>query len=176
MSNQPTKSKKAEGLSLLDRLRLKHPVDLGMEIQGHISKYLLEGTIDKKILVSCDGEFLGSAGTITESIETISKMERYPVNTYDISTIKTTYVYEEEIIEQQMREECMPKRFNKKTGIEFKGKQFYIIKKKPDGSSSGKIFCMYNWNTRNLIFAHHDRDLLEWFLGARYHLIEDKDI
>ncbi len=176
MSNQPTKPKKVEGLSLLDRLRIKHPVDLGMEIQGYIAKYLLEGTVDKKILVSCNGEFLGSALTINEAISIIGLMERHPRKDYDQSTIKTTYVYEEALKDTKMYEECMPKRFNKKTGIEMHGKRFYIIKKKPNGSSSGKVFCMYNWDTRNLIFAHHNRDLLVWFLGSRYKLIEEKDV
>lgn len=70
----------------------------------------------------------------------------------------------------------MPKSFSKTTGVEMYGKRFYIVKKKPNGSSSGKIFCLYNWDTRNLLWVHYDRDMLIGFLYSKYKTIEDKDI
>ncbi len=173
---QPEKVKKKLGLSLLDRLRLKHPVNLGMELQGYLGMYLLEGTIDKKILVSFNDEFLGSALTINQALEIIGSMERKNVSDYDKSSIETTYVLEDEAIETKIREELMPKKLTKANGIKIYDKRFYIVKKKPNGTSSGKIFCLYNWDTRNLIFAHWDKDLITWFLGSRYKLIEHKDI
>ena len=73
---QPIKSKKTKEISLLDRLREKHPIELGMELKGYISDYILEGTRDQKILVSTKSEeFLGSAATIKEALSIISKFE-----------------------------------------------------------------------------------------------------
>lgn len=176
LSNQPTPPKKVEGLTLLDRLRIKHPVELGMELQGYISKFLLEGTTDRKILVSSNGEFMCSAYTIKEEVEEIAKSERRKHEDYDISKIETTYVHEEEEIETKMREECMPKTLSVKNGIKMHGKRFYIVKKKPNGSSSGKIFILYNFDTRNKIWAHYDRDMLIGFLYSGYKKIEHKDV
>lgn len=173
---QPEKAKKLKGLSLLDRLRLKHPVNLGMELQGFQAKYLLEGTTDLKILVSCGGDFIGSARKISEAIKMIAGSEQREFHEYDVTKIETTYIYEEEVKETKIREECMPKKFPKANGIEMYGKRFYIVKKKPNGTSSGKIFCMYNWDTRNLVFANADRDLIEWLLSTRYKSIEHKDV
>ncbi len=173
---QPEKTKAKKGLSLLERLRLKHPVDLGMELQGFIAKYQLEGTIDKKILVSSNGEFLGSGTTIGQAIDIVALNERRNNNEYDRTKIETTYVYQEEVVETRIREECMPKKFPKANGIEAHGKRFYIVKKKPNGSSSGKIFCLYNWDTRNLIFTELDKDMVMLFLIHKYKEIEYKDI
>lgn len=175
MSNQPTKPKRIEGLTLLDRLKIKHPVELGMEFQGYWRKYQFDGTIDKRILVSSDGDFIGSARTIKQAIEIIAESERISPDKYDISTIEAVYSAEEEHFETKMREELMPKRFTEKTGIKKYGKRFYIIKKKPDGTSSGKIFCLYNFDTRNLIWAHHDKDILIGFLMTKYKEIEGRD-
>ncbi len=176
MSNQPTKPKKVEGLTLLDRLRLKHPVELGMEFQGYWRKYQFDGTIDRKILVSSDGDFIGSAKTIKQAIKIIAESERISPDKYDISTIEAVYTAEEEHVETKMREELMPKKLTKSNGIKINGKRFYIVKKKPNGTSSGTIFCLYNFDTRNLIWAHHNRDMLLGFLQTKYKEIEYKDV
>jgi hypothetical protein len=174
---QPTKPRKTKEKNLLDRLREKHPVELGMELKGYTSDYLLEGTRDKKILDSTKlEEFLGSAKTIQEALSIISKFEKRRIDEYDASKIQTTYVHTEEELETKIREEAMPKRFPKAKGIEMYGRRFYIVKKQPNGKSSGKIFCLYNWKTRNLIFSHHDKDMLIGFLYRRYKEIEHKDI
>jgi hypothetical protein len=174
---QPAKPKKSKEITLLDRLRKKHFVELGMELKGFVSGYTLDGTRDRKILVATtEGEFLGSSRTIDESIRIIASFERRNVNEYDKSKIQTTYLHTEEEVETKIREEAMPKRFPKANGIEMYGRRFYIVKKQPNGKSSGKIFCLYNWKTRNLIFVHYDRDMLIGFLYNRYELIKDKDV
>jgi len=174
---QPQKSKKKTEASLLDRLRLKHPVELGMELKGYTSNFLLEGTRDKKILVSTSQEeFLGSATNIQDALSIISKFERKRIADYNVSEIQTTYVHSEEEAETKLREEAMPKKYPKKEGLQQHGKRFYIVKKKPNGQSSGKIFCLYNWDTRNLIFSHPDKDMLIGFLYRRYKEIEYKDV
>ncbi len=173
---QGVKPKKSKEVSMLDRLREKHSVELGMEIKGYLGMYSLEGTKDKKILVSMSDDFLGSATNIKDAIEIIAISERKKISDYDASKIETTYVYQEEEIETKIREEAMPKKYPKKEGLQQHGKRFYIVKKKPDGSSSGKIFCLYNWDTRHLIFSHLERDMLIGFLYRRYKEIEYKDI
>ncbi len=173
---QPQKAKKTKEVSLLDRLREKHPVELGMELKGYISDYILEGTKDKKILVSTKSEeFLGSAKTIKEALGIISRFERKKIDDYSAKDIQTTYVYTEEELETKIREEAMPKRFPK-AGEIVHGRRFYIVKKQPNGKSSGKIFCLYNWDTRNLIFSHPDKAILIGFLYRRYAEIAHKDI
>ena len=173
---QPQKSKKSKEKSLLDRLRERHPVELGMELKGYVSNYKLEGTKDKKILVSStDGEFLGSAKTIKEALKIIADTERKAIDDYDVTKIQTTYVYTEDEVETKIREEAMPKRFPK-AGIIMHGRRFYIIKKQPNGKSSGKVFCLYNFDTRNFIFANLDKDILIGFLYRRYAEIAHKDI
>ena len=174
---QGIKPKKSKEVSMLDRLREKHGVELGMEIKGFISSYSLEGTKDNKILVALSGdEFLGSATHINDALGIIATYERKKISDYDASTIETTYVNSEEELETKIREEAMPKKYPKKEGLQQHGKRFYIVKKKPDGSSSGKIFCLYNWDTRNLIFSHPDKDMLIGFLYRRYKEIEHKDV
>ena len=174
---QPQKPKKTKEISILDRLRAKHVVELGMELQGFFSRFSLEGTQDKKILVALDGdEFLGSALTINGALKIIAKYERKNLSAYNQEDIVTTYVLEPEEPETKIREEAMPRRFPKAKGYEMYGRRFYIVKKKPDGKSSGKIFCLYNWNTRNLLFAHYDKQILEGWLMTRYQEIKDKDI
>ena len=174
---QPVAAKKSKEANLLQRLRERHFVELGMELKGYISDYTLDGTRDNKILVATkEGEFLGSAETIKKALSFIAKFERQEIQDYDASKIQTTYVHTEEEVETKIREEAMPKRFPKAKGIEMYGRRFYIVKKQPNGKSSGKIFCLYNWKTRNLIFSHHDQDMLIGFLYRRYKEIEHKDI
>ena len=174
---QPVTTKKSKEVNLLNRLRERHFVELGMELKGYISDYTLEGTKDNKILVATkDEDFLGSAKTIKEALSIIANFERKEIQDYDASKIQTTYVHTEEEMETKIREEAMPKRFPKANGIEMYGRRFYIVKKQPNGKSSGKIFCLYNWKTRNLIFSHHDRDMLIGFLYRRYEEIKHKDI
>ena len=174
---QPQKAKKFTEPSLIERLRLKHPVELGMELKGYISTYKLEGTIDKKILVSTDDDnFLGSAVDINGALSIIASFERKQVQDYDATKIETTYIHTEEGIETKIREEAMPKRYPNKEGLQQYGKRFYIVKKKPNGSSSGKVFCLYNWDTRNLIFSHLEKEMLIGFLYRRYKEIEYKDV
>ena len=175
---QGVKPKKSKEASLLDRLRIAHGgVELGMELKGYMSTYALEGTRNKTILVSFSGdEFLGSATNINDALALIATYERKKISDYDASKIETTYVYEEEELETKIREEAMPKRYPNKEGLQQHGKRFYIVKKKPNGTSSGQIFCLYNWDTRNLVFSHHDKDMLIGFLYRRYKEIEYKDI
>jgi len=174
---QPVAAKKSKEANLLQRLRERHFVELGMELKGYISDYTLDGTRDNKILVATkEGEFLGSAETMQKALSIIAKFERQEIQDYDASKIQTTYVHTEEELETKIREEAMPKRFPKAKGIEMYGRRFYIVKKQPNGKTSGKIFCLYNWKTRNLIFSHHDRDMLIGFLYRRYEEIKHKDI
>jgi len=174
---QPQKEVKSKKSSLLQRLRTKHIVELGMELKGFASKFTLDGTKDKKILVALNGEeFLGSAKNINEALGIIADFENKDKSDYNISEIKTTYVYQEEEIETKIREEVMPRRFPKTSGLEWHGRQFYIVKKQPNGKSSGKVFCAYNWKTRNLIGVHWDKDILIGMIMNRYHLIQDKDV
>ena len=163
-------------MSLLDRLRNKHTVNLGMELEGYTAKFLLEGTEDLKILVSSNEEFYGSAQTIDEAIDIIARFERKEPIDYNRNDIQTTYVAEEDYVDTKMYEEIMPKKLTKSNKIEMHGKKFYIVKKKPNGSSSGKMFCLYNFETRNLIWVNHDRDILIGFLATRYREIEHKDV
>jgi len=133
-------------------------------------------TTEQKLYISAHGDFLGSAKDIKKAIELISLAEQKPVEIYDLSKIEVKYVLEEEEIETKIREEVLPKKLTTKNGIKMHGKQFYIVKKKPDGSSSGKAYCLYNFKTRNLIWAHWDREVLVGFLATRYKSIENKDI
>jgi hypothetical protein len=174
---QPVKPRKTKEEKLLDRLRKKHPVELGMQLKGYITDYILEGTIDKKIMVSTrEEEFLGSAKNIQEALGIIANYENKTIADYNPREIQTIYVHSEEEVETKIREEAMPRRFPKANGIEIYGRRFYIVKKKPNGKSSGKIFCLYNWKTRNLIWAHWDKDMLIGFLYSKYKSIEHKDI
>jgi hypothetical protein len=174
---QPEKPKKNKEERLLHRLRKKHPVELGMELKGYITDYILEGTKDHKILVATkDEDFLGSAKDVRGALNIIAKYENKLITNYNPAEIQTTYVHSEEEAETKIREEAMPRRFPKASGIEMYGRRFYIVKKKPNGKSSGKIFCLYNWKTRNLIWAHWDKDMLIGFLYSKYKLIEHKDV
>ncbi|RLA59458.1 MAG: hypothetical protein DRQ78_10610 [Epsilonproteobacteria bacterium] len=178
MSNQPikeTKRKKGD-LNLLERLIAKDPVALGMETPGRYGKYKLLGLESEKMIVASGDEFVASVISIKEAFKTIASVENMPINYYDMRNIVTTYVAEEEVEELKIREECMPKKFNVKTGIMLYDKRFYIVKKRPNGSSSGKIFCLYNWDTRWLLYAHHDKDILIGWLQSRYKDIEGEDI
>lgn len=162
-------------MTLLQRLREKHHVDLGMELKGFMSNFLLEGTSDRKILVSSDDDFLGSAITIDGALEIIGDTERRKPSDYDKNTIKTTYVYHEEEPETKFREELMPNKPTKANSIKHDGVTFYIIKKRPNGKAS-TLFHLYNWKTRNFIWLHHDRDMVIGFIYRLYHKIRDKDV
>jgi len=174
---QPVKEKKLVGLSLLDRLRALHVVELGMELRGFICNYQLEGTKDKKILVSMGNDtFLGSATTIDGAIKVIADYESKKVSDYDKSKIKATYVVEEEKVETKIRPDLLPKRYPAKPGMQIGTNRFYAVKKSPDGKSSGSMYCLYNWDTRRLIVAHEDKDFFPWFLINRYGKIKHKDV
>lgn len=174
-SNQPQAPKAIEGSTLLQRLRVRHHVELGMEIQGFNSRYLLEGTSDKKILISSNDDFLGSAITIDDALKIIGDTERRKPSEYDKSTIKTTYVYQVEEPETKFREELMPSKATKANSIKHDGITFYIIKKRPNGKASN-LFHLYNWKTRNFIWLHHDRDMVIGFIYRLYPRIKHKDI
>jgi len=175
---QPVKPRKSKDISLLDQLRLFHGgVELGMEFIGFMGKYSLDGMKDKRILVAVNGDdFIGSAKNIEESISLIALAERRKLSDYDTSTIQTVYVAEDEVIETKIREEAMPRKYPNKEGMQQHGKRFYVVKKKPNGSSSGKMFCLYNWDTRNLVTVHGDKDFFYWFLINKYKSIEYKDV
>lgn len=173
---QPQKEKKFKGDNLLKRLQLKHKVELGMEIPGFSHIYNIEGTKDKKLLVSYDGEFIGSGKNIKEAIERIAIFERKSIEDYDLTKVRTTYVEEEENVDTKMYEEKIPNKITARNGINMYGKQFYIAKKKPDGSSSGEVYCLYNFKTRNLLAVHWDRDILLGWLMTKYKEIEEKDV
>ena len=91
-------------------------------------------------------------------------MNRKKISDYDASRVKSkhTYVVEEEKVETKIREEAMlPKRYPSKTlQCNIGTDRFYIVKKKPDGTIIRlHVFCLYNWDTRNLMFfAHLDKD------------------
>jgi len=174
---QPVKEKKVVGLSLLDRLRNQHVVELGMEFKGFIAEYVLEGTRDKKILISTkDDTFLGSAITIDGAIKLIADFERRNISEYNKDEIKSVYVYTENEAETKIRPEVMPKRYPKKMGFQIGANRFYAVKKAPNGKTSGSVYCLYNWDTRNLVMVHQDKDFFPWFLMNRYDKIKHKDI
>lgn len=173
---QPQKDKPIVGLSLLERLLENKMIEFKMEFQGFWRKYEFIATNEKKIYVSFSGNFLGVAMNIEEAINTILIMENKPRENYDASKIITTYVYQEEIFDRKLKEELLPKKINHSNGLKMFDKQFYIVKKSPDGKSLKYAYCIYNFDTRNLLWAHWDKAILIGWLMTRYQEIEHLDI
>ncbi len=178
MSNQPLDDKKLKTgeTYLLNRMMAKDPIVLGMEIQGRYGMFSLSGLKSGKLMVSTSDKFLMSTDNVKDAITEISRFENTELSYYKDRKIETTYVAEDEVVETKIYEEIMPKKPTKANSVIIGDKTFYIVKKSPNGKSSGKIFCLYTWHTRNLIWAHEDKDILIGFLYSRYKEIEHKDI
>ena len=178
MSNQPLDDKKLKTgeTYLLNRIMANDPIVLGMELQGRYGTFNLSGLKSGKLLVSTGDKFIVSTDNVKDAVKEIAISEKTPIEFYHKKKIETTYVAEEEITETKLYEELVPKKLTVNNGLKVHGKRFYIVKKKPNGSSSGKLFCAYNIDTRNLIFVHWNKDLVIWLLINKYKLIEHKDI
>lgn len=173
---QPQKDKPIVGLSLLERLLKDKKIEFKMEFCGFHRIYELAATNERKIYVSFDGEFIGVALNVKEVIELISTMENIPTTKYDESKIETTYVYHEEEFDRKFKEELLPKKVGATNGLKMYDKQFYIVKKGPNGKTSGTTYCLYNFKTRNLLWAHWDKSILIGWLMTKYLEIEHLDV